>query len=100
MDKRPQDHGYVVQAIPVRRGVVRRGLHPENNRGGEEIQGVVAGAGGMTGVREVVGKGVTGDAPPNPARRGERGVGIRWQQGRRGRRALNLQIGLSCEGMT
>ena len=75
MDKRPQDHGYVVQAIPVRRGVVRRGLHPENNRGGEDIQGVVAGAGGMTGVREVVGKGVTGDAPPNAARRGERGLG-------------------------
>ena len=33
----------------------------------------------MPGVREGVVKGVTGDALPNPARRGERGVGIRGQ---------------------
>ena len=36
---------------------------------------MTAGAGAMPGVQEGYIKEVTGDVPPNPARRGKRGVG-------------------------
>ena len=55
-----------MQVIPVSRGVGRQGLHPEDDRGGEELQGAAAVAAAIPGVREGVGKGVTGDAPPKP----------------------------------
>ena len=42
------------------------------------------GGGLIPRVREGVGKGVTGDAPPNPARRGLRGVGVERRQDRGG----------------
>ena len=64
-----------MQALPGGRGEVRQGLQLEDDRRGEELQGAEAGSGAMPIVREVVGKDVTGDAPPNPARRGKRGVG-------------------------
>ena len=42
-----------------------------------EAAAVAAAAGLMPRVWEGVGKGVTGDAPTNPERRGYRGVGVR-----------------------
>ena len=78
----------------------RRDLNMEYYKGGVELQVLGAGAGAMPIVREVVGKGVTGDASPNPAGRSKRGVGIKGQRGRRGQQSQNLQIGFSCEGRT
>ena len=48
----------------------RRGLHPENDGRRGELQIAAAGAGPMSEIREGSDKGVTFDAPPNPARRG------------------------------
>ena len=67
------------------RGASRRGLHPEDDKGRAKLQGAAAGAGAMPGGQEGDGKGFTGDAPPNTARRGEREVGTGGRQGRRGR---------------
>ena len=89
-----------MQAMTGSRGAGRRGLNPEDDRGGEELQGVVSGAGDMLGVQEGVDKGVNSDAPPNPARCGKRGVGIRRPRGRRGQQYQNLQIDVSREGRT
>ena len=83
--------------MPGIRGVVRRGLHPEDDRGGYYLQVVAAGAGAMPGVWEWVGKGFTGVAPTNPVRRGKMGVGIRGRKVRQGKRSENLHIGVSCE---
>ena len=89
-DKRPQDRGGGVRDMTGNRGAGRQVLHLEDDMGGEELQGAAAAAAAMSGVREGIDKGVTGDAPPNPARRGERGVGVRGRQSRRGRRSQNL----------
>ena len=71
--------------MPNSRGAGRRGLHTANNRGGTELKGEAAGEGSLSRVWEGLGKGVTGGAPPNPARRAERGVGARGRRGRRGK---------------
>ena len=73
--KRPQDRGDGVQAMPGIRSVVRRGLHTADDRVGTKFQGDTAGTVVLPGVLEGTGEGVTGDAPPNTARCGERGVG-------------------------
>ena len=49
----------------------RRNLHPEDDRGGREIQVSATGAGEITGVQEGLGDGFTGCTPPNPERRGK-----------------------------
>ena len=61
-EKLPKDRGDGVPAMPGSRGAGRRGIHLEDNRGGEEIQGVAAGAGAMPVVQEGVCKGVTGNS--------------------------------------
>ena len=53
----------------------RQVLHMADDRVGDEFQGDKAGTGALPGVREGIGKGVTGGAPPNPSRRGEGGLG-------------------------
>ena len=60
---------------------------------------MIEGAGDMPSVREVDGKVVTVDAPLNPERRGERGVGGGGRRVSRGQRSHNLQYGVSCKGM-
>ena len=59
--------------FPGGRGVGIQGLHLEDDRRRKDIQGAAsrtaAGAGPMPGMRKGSDKGVTGDAPPNPARR-------------------------------
>ena len=60
--------------MSVSQGAGRRGVHTADGGGGTEFQGETTGMGALTGVREVIGEGVTGGAPPNPERRGERGV--------------------------
>ena len=80
-----------MQAIPGIRGAGRRGLHTADDRGGKEFQGETAGTGALPGMREGIGKGVTGGAPPNPARRGKRGDGGGEQQGRQWQRAQDFR---------
>ena len=81
-DRHPQDRGDVVQAMPVIQGLGRQGLHAADDGGGAEFQGETAVTVAMSVVREVIGKGVTGGAPPNPARHGKRGVRAGGRQGR------------------
>ena len=65
--------------------------------GGTEFQGEAAVAGALPRVREGIGEGVTGGSPPNPARRGERGVGVGGRQGSQGRKSQDFQDGVSHE---
>ena len=79
-DKHPQDLGYDVQAFPGGRGTGIQSLYPEYDCIGEGFEGAAAAeaatagaaaeAGLMPRVQEGFGKEVTGDAPPNAARRG------------------------------
>ena len=48
----------------------RISLHTEDERRGKYFQGDTAVMGDLPGVREGTGEGVTGGAPPNPARHG------------------------------
>ena len=68
-----------MQTMLGSRGAGIRGLPLADYRGRAELQGAEAGAGAMNRVREGDGKGVTGDAPPNPVRIGKMGVGTRWR---------------------
>ena len=99
-DKRPKDRGDGVQDIPGSRGAGRRGINTEDDGGGTEFQGYTEKTGALPISREGIGKGVTGGAPPNPSRRGKRGVGVGGRQGRRGKRSQDLQDGLSRESST
>ena len=74
-DKHSKNRGDGVPAMPGGQGAVRRGLHTENDRGGTELQGEAVVEGDISILREGICKGVTGGAPPNPARRGKMGVG-------------------------
>ena len=56
--------------VPNSRGVGRISLHTEDDSRGKYFQGDTAGMGDLPGVREGTGEGVTGGAPPNPARHG------------------------------
>ena len=47
-----------------------QGLYLKDDKIREEFKGGELGAGTMPGMQKGFGKGVTGDAPPNPARRG------------------------------
>ena len=71
--------------MPGRRGKGRLSLYPEDDKGKEEIQGDTAGVGELPRVREGIDEGVTGCAPPNPARRGKGGTGTGGQLRRRGK---------------
>ena len=66
-DELPKDCGVGIQALPGGWGAGRQSLHPEDDGRGEELRGVAEAAGNMPGNQEVSDKGVTGDAPPNPA---------------------------------
>ena len=68
--------------MPGNRGVGRRGLQTANYGGGAKLQGETAVEGDLPGVREELGKGVTGGAPPNLAWIGKRGVGVGGRRGR------------------
>ena len=65
-----KDRGGGILALPGGWGEFIQGLQSEDYGRGEDIQGVAVVAGTMPGMREGSGKGVTGDAPPNPLRRG------------------------------
>ena len=58
--------GYGLPAMPGSLGMVRQGLHMEDDGGGAKLQGVAAGDVDLSGVWEGLSKGVTGVAPPNP----------------------------------
>ena len=67
---RTQDRVDGVQALPGGHGDAIQGLHPEDEGRGEELQGAAAGEGTMPIMQVGSVKGVTGDAPTNPARCG------------------------------
>ena len=72
-EKHPQDRGDGIQTMPGSRGTGRQGLHTADDGGGAvDFQGDTAVTGALPIVWEVIGEGVTGDAPPNSAWRGER----------------------------
>ena len=75
LKKCQENRGDGVPPIPDGRGTGRQSLYPEDDGDGEELQGATVGVGELPGVREGLGKGITGCAPPNPARRGEWGTG-------------------------
>ena len=79
-----------MQAMPGIRGTGSQGLHTADERVKAELQGETEVAGAMPRVREGDGGGVTGGAPPNPARRGKRGVRTGGRRRIRGRRSQNL----------
>ena len=55
---------------------VRQVLHTSDDRVGTEFQGETEVTGSLHRVQEGIVEGVTGGAPPNPARHGERGAGV------------------------
>ena len=65
-----------------------------------EFQVETVGVGALPGVWEGTSEGVTGDATPNPARRGKSGVGAGGQGGSQRRQAQDLQDCVSCKGRT
>ena len=65
-----------------------------------EFQVETVGVGALPEVWEVTSEGVTGGAPPNPARRGKSGVGAGGQGGSQRRQAQDLQDCVSCKGRT
>ena len=81
--------------MPGLQGAGRQNLQTDYEWGGTELQGEAAGAGDMYGVWEVTGKGFTGGAPLNQARRGEKGVGTGGRQGRRRKKDQGAQDGFS-----
>ena len=84
--------------MPDGRGTGRQSLYSEDERGGEELQGLTKGAGELPRVQEGLGEGVTGCEPPNPARRGKgwSGTGRKWR--RKGQQYQGVQDGGSGEG--
>ena len=52
--------------MPGSRGAGMLVLHQEDYRVRAELQGAAEAAGSVPRVREGYGKGITGDAPPNP----------------------------------
>ena len=84
--------------MPGDRGTGRQSLYLADDRGGEKPQGEAAGAGELPGVREGLGEGVTGCAPPNPTRHREGGTGEEGRRRRRGRQAKGAQDGVLDKG--
>ena len=89
-----------MQAILAIRGAGRQVLHTADDRVRTEFQGEIAVTGALYGVREIIGKGFTGGAPPKPAQSGQKGVGSEGRQGRRGKLSQDFQDGFSFKSRT
>ena len=67
-------------------------LYPEDEGGGEELQGESLGAGALPGLREGFGEGVNGHVPQNPAQSEKMGMGKEGYEEVRGNKTRTFRM--------